>query len=55
MVSITTVDNCWQNISVSFASTHFLERNALQYDEESENDTVVYEKSGEKVDRGDAE
>ena len=55
MVSITTVDNSWQNISVSFASTHFSERNTLQYDEESENDTVEYEKSCEKVDGGDAE
>ena len=49
MVSITTVDNCWLNISVSFASTHFSERNTLQYDEESENDTVVYEKSVKKL------
>ena len=48
MVSITTVDNCWQNICVSFASTHFSERNSLQYDEE-ENDTVVYENSVKKL------
>ena len=51
MVSITTVDNCWLNISVSFASTHFSERNTLQCDEfeESENDTVVYEQSVKKL------
>ena len=41
--------NCWQNISVSYASTHFSERNTLKYDEESENDTVVYEKSVKKL------